>query len=617
MNNIIANRIRFEAATHRGERRIKLIFRYDAEIIGMVRKIPGCRWSQTMRCWHIPYREDYESYILYYLKNDSEPIQGKVVERSYGYKEIPEDIPWPDERTGSKYSDTETIKIEVKQKKKEGLNGEEKQYLDIYHQVMSLKRLSLRTISIYQDFFVDFLKYFKGRNIDGLTYRDIFVYIKDKTIELNYTRRKQCMAAVKFYYEKVLGWPKMYFNLGKEQLVDVSRVHITFYQLRTICAVVKRATDKLLLFLVYYLNLSEEEICSIKLAEKDDIFRHTFLMKQPAALNYLMEVTDEHIKNTANKKYLFEINSKQYSVEKLTERIHNILFKNKLKEIYRLQATHYLESTDYARQTKATYRGMYLHFLEHFRFKYPADITNNEIRKFLVLAGNYSEAYQNNMINALKFFYENVYKRRIPYTHIIRPNQSHNLPDVLSREEIAAMIDAEDNPKHRLLICIGYGCGMRRSELRNLKIGDIDFRRNVVFIRGAKGRKDRYTVLPLEIKDDIEAYLEKEKPVKYFFEGEKEGEPYSYTSMNAVLKGAARAVGIQRRVHMHMLRHSFATHLLEDGYDIRYVQELLGHSNVKTTQRYTHIASHALVYVRSPLSKLSIGGKLHQDYRPP
>ena len=128
-----------------------------------------------MRCWHIPYREDYESYILYYLKNDSEPIQGKVVERSYGYKEIPEDIPWPDERTGSKYSDTETIKIEVKQKKKEGLNGEEKQYLDIYHQVMSLKRLSLRTISIYQDFFVDFLKYFKGRNIDGLTYRDIFI----------------------------------------------------------------------------------------------------------------------------------------------------------------------------------------------------------------------------------------------------------------------------------------------------------------------------------------------------------------------------------------------------------------------------------------------------------
>jgi site-specific recombinase XerD len=117
--------------------------------------------------------------------------------------------------------------------------------------------------------------------------------------------------------------------------------------------------------------------------------------------------------------------------------------------------------------------------------------------------------------------------------------------------------------------------------------------------------------------DDIETYLEEEKPVKYFFEGEKEGEPYSYTSMNAVLKGAAKAAGIQRRVHMHMLRHSFATHLLEDGYDIRYVQELLGHSNVKTTQRYTHIASHALVHVRSPLSKLEVVKNKYPNIRSP
>jgi hypothetical protein len=300
------------------------------------------------------------------------------------------------------------------------------------------------------------------------------------------------MAAVKFYFEKALGWQKMYFNVGKEQVVDLSRVHISFYQLRTFCSQVKCATDKLLLFLVYYLNLSEEEICNLKIDGREDLLRHEFLARQPAALKYLIEIMDEHIRKISNTQYIFELNRKQYSAEKLTERINNILFKNRLKEIYKLQAGHYLASTEYAEQTRATYRGMYLRFLEFFRYKFPADITNDEIRKFLVLTRNNSEAYQNNMINALKFFYENVYKRKIPCTHIIRPNHGHYLPDVLSREELAAMIDVEDNLKHKLLICIGYGCGMRRSELRSLKLGDIDLKRNVVFIRGAKGRKDRY-----------------------------------------------------------------------------------------------------------------------------
>lgn len=612
-NNIIT----FEEAVHRGERRVKLIFRYDPEVIKQVKKIPGCRWSQTMRCWHIPFCEDYEGYAMKFFTIDQQKEQQQIVKKSYGYKVNLNDIPWPEEKSGLRYSGIGAAEKPVKKEKKKEPDEKGKKYLDIYRQVMLLKRLSDRTIEIYQEFFIDFLNYFSSRDIDELTYRDIYNYIKEKAVVLNFTRRKQCMAAVKFYYEKALGRPKMYFNLGREQIVDLSRVHISFYQLKTFCSGIKWATDKLLLFLVYYLNLSEEEIRNLRLDGREDLFRHAFLIRQPAALQYMIKLMDEHISKSDNKEYLFELNRKQYSVEKITERINNILFKYKLKEIYKLQADHYLTSTEYAEQTKATYRGMYLRFLEHFHYKYPADITNNEIRKFLMLTRDHSEAYQNNMINALKFFYENVYKRRIPVTHIIRPNHGHYLPDVLSREELAAMIDAEDNLKHKLLICIGYGCGMRRSELRNLKPGDFDLKRNVVFIRGAKGRKDRYSVLPLEIKDDIEAYLEKEKPAKYFFEGEKEGEPYSYTSMNAVLKGAARAVGIQRRVHLHMLRHSFATHLLEDGYDIRYVQELLGHSDVKTTQRYTHIASHALVYVRSPLCKIGVGKKTLQDSQPP
>jgi hypothetical protein len=174
MNKLINNRITFETTTHRGEQRIKLLFRYDPEIIRMVRKIPGCRWSQTMRCWHIPYHEDYKSYILFYLKSESRLNHEEMIERHFGYREIPKDMPWPYEKAVSKYSETEANKIQIKQEKKEELNEKEKGYLNIYRQVMSLKRLSERTIEIYQEFFIDFLHYFNGRDIDALTYRDIF-----------------------------------------------------------------------------------------------------------------------------------------------------------------------------------------------------------------------------------------------------------------------------------------------------------------------------------------------------------------------------------------------------------------------------------------------------------
>ena len=257
--------------------------------------------------------------------------------------------------------------------------------------------------------------------------------------------------------------------------------------------------------------------------------------------------------------------------------------------------------------------------MDFFDFRNPLSIDNDEIRSFLNHQKDRSEAYQDNIISALKFFYENVYKRKTPVTHIIRPRRGNYLPGVFNREELVSMIEKEQNLKHKLLVAIGYSCGLRRSELQNLRVCDIDFRRNVLFIRKAKGRKDRFTVISPDLQEYIEAYLEKEKPSDYLFEGDKAGTPYSYTSMANVLKGMAKAVGIQRRVHMHMLRHSFGTHLLEDGYDVRYIQELMGHSSIKTTQRYTHIINHALIHVQSPFNKLGLGKRNFSEYcyRPP
>jgi len=165
------------------------------------------------------------------------------------------------------------------------------------------------------------------------------------------------------------------------------------------------------------------------------------------------------------------------------------------------------------------------------------------------------------------------------------------------------------NVKHKLLISIGYCGGLRRSELQNLKLEDIDVKKNRMFIRKAKGRKDRYTVLSNNIKGILADYFKEYHPKVYLFEGDKAGKKYSTTSMANVLKNTAKAVGIQRRVHLHMLRHSFATHLLEDGKDITYVQQLLGHVDIRTTQRYTHIVNDAIETVTSPMEHLQIDVK--------
>jgi site-specific recombinase XerD len=145
---------------------------------------------------------------------------------------------------------------------------------------------------------------------------------------------------------------------------------------------------------------------------------------------------------------------------------------------------------------------------------------------------------------------------------------------------------------------------MRREELRQLKINDIDLKRNRIFIRGGKGDKDRYTLFSQELHGMMKEYLEKEQPKLFLFEGARAGHAYSVTSMVNVLKKSALSAGIQRNVHIHMLRHSFATHLLEDSWDIRYIQELMGHRSIKTTTRYTHIISDALKNVKSPFDKM-------------
>lgn len=261
-----------------------------------------------------------------------------------------------------------------------------------------------------------------------------------------------------------------------------------------------------------------------------------------------------------------------------------------------------LELKRYAWNTAKTYISCFESFINYHREKDLNEIDDEDIKEYmqvLVRTGK-SDTFINQTINSIKFYFEIVEGMPNRFYHIDRPRRSSRLPEVLDRDEILSIISAIKNIKHRCIISMLYGAGMRRSEVIDLMIKHIDSRRMMVFVRGAKGRKDRYTVLSNKLMRELNTYFKEYKPKEYVFEGPQGGR-YSASSIRNILKRAALKAGIIKRVTPHMLRHSFATHLLEDGVDLRYIQTLLGHSSSKTTEIYTHVAKHALRGIRSPL----------------
>jgi integrase/recombinase XerD len=206
----------------------------------------------------------------------------------------------------------------------------------------------------------------------------------------------------------------------------------------------------------------------------------------------------------------------------------------------------------------------------------------------------------NQAVSALRFLFMRVLGREAPLTR--RPRSDRRLPGVLSREEAMRVVAAPRNLKHRALLALAYSGGLRVSEIAALAVSDIDPLRGVILVRNGKGRKDRYTILAIRTKRLLEAYIDLYNPREWLFEGQKGGH-LSARSIQEVFNRAKNKAGITKSVSIHSLRHSFATHLLEDGTDIRYIQELLGHTNAKTTQVYTHVAKRDFLKIRSPFDQ--------------
>lgn len=211
----------------------------------------------------------------------------------------------------------------------------------------------------------------------------------------------------------------------------------------------------------------------------------------------------------------------------------------------------------------------------------------------------YSPQTVNLYLNAIKFFYHETIKSREPFA-IKFAKRNKALPIVLSRQEIQLILSNVNNSKHKLLLSLSYGAGLRVSEAVNLKVGDLNLEELTIHIKEAKGKKDHLTLIPDKLINDLKNLIAGKTSNAYVFESERGGKLTERTAQK-IFETALRKSAIKKDVTFHSLRHSFATHLLENGTDVRYVQELLGHANIRTTQIYTHVTNPAIRNIKSPL----------------
>jgi len=265
---------------------------------------------------------------------------------------------------------------------------------------------------------------------------------------------------------------------------------------------------------------------------------------------------------------------------------------------------------NYSHKTIKSYLSCLRSLVKYFHPRHPRVLTEQDIKDYLVhllIDEKQAASSVNQVFNALRFLYVELYEMPFVIGKLPRPQKEKKLPDILNKNELVRIFQAVKNPKHRVMLMMAYASGLRVSEVVKIRIEDIDAERRLIHVRVAKGKKDRYTTLSELILLPLHAYWQAYGlgARGWLFPGLKADRHLSERSIQAVCERAIRTAGIGKPVSMHSLRHSFATHLLENGCDIRYIQKLLGHSSLKTTEIYTHVSVTDIGKIKSPLDFLS------------
>ncbi|MCP3929218.1 MAG: tyrosine-type recombinase/integrase, partial [Bacteroidetes bacterium] len=285
--------------------------------------------------------------------------------------------------------------------------------------------------------------------------------------------------------------------------------------------------------------------------------------------------------------------------------------KKKLSPAQKEAITSLEEKMILERLSQSTIKSYKQHLVSLFLFYgklHPESITKSQLQQYLLHRIRFqkiAESTQNQIINAVKAYWERVLKRGKEWIEIPRPKKPKKLPNVISTQEVIELIDAVSNLKHKLALLLIYSAGLRKNELLNLLKKDINTKRKAIHIKAGKGKKDRYVTLAETVIPYLSQYLIQYKPARWLFEGQNGGK-YSGTSLQKIFERALEKSHANPYATLHTLRHSYATHCIENGHSLKAVQEALGHGSLKTTEVYLHISSEALRKLKSPLDNLNL-----------
>ena len=538
---------------HRNEKRIKIDFPYNNDIAGRLKKIPDAKWSKTHRAWHIPYTASAFKHLKSLFPDVEYPQRVGSIK-----SETPDNFTMPVDGEGQKIkpADHKPIgvsimvfgrKIAVKLPK----NNFDTQFI-----------LSLRYSRWDARQFCWIVPHY-GENLEFLK-----TYFKDRIAEL----------IVNEEFETQTG-AKVKRTIGKDDLLVIKT---TSGLLRLIFATNKELI-KTIKSIPYSTWSTQNKWWSIPFADK--FLQELKAIAKSQNLNFTYE-EEERDTLKKNRLTIFDIDNYRTCPE---------AYILKLKELR------------YSGGTLKTYQGLFEEFINFYHKFDIGKIDESMITAFmryLVIERKVSISYQNQAINAIKFYYERVLGGQRKVYLVDRPRTEKKLPTVLSENEVGDLLRATDNLKHKAILMLAYSAGLRLGELIRVKIKDVDSGRMQIRIEQAKGKKDRYSLLSVKLLAVLREYFIKYKPKEWLFEGVG-GALYSTRSIQSIMRDSAQKAGIKKSVSVHTLRHSFATHLLENGTDLRYIQSLLGHESSKTTEVYTHVTTKGFDQIKSPLDKLN------------
>lgn len=590
LNNVIEiepithSEISLKKIWHRGRYRIAIFFDKNDLLIRQRLKRIGARFSRTHRCWHLPYsKENYNMLQRHFDGIIIENTANKVVTKNLNVQASAHE-----ERKHLLIAQKSELSLSHPVEAGNSTHKPDEYQID--------PRLSLEILDAVGKYWVLKMHYVESY---------VKALRKVKGVHWNVTHKVYMLyrhPKVKQKVEEIFGVPLFDDNYFKKQnYIKDLNIEIFSYTPDERYMMLKFTDDFKLIEVLRRLNQS-------KYSKAKNAYLLPATPKNLESLQLLLSdlnvkvnfhVTDDYFSNkkTINRKSEQLSHTKQRFIE---------MTPNKAQS-YVEDMVNMLMAMNYSNSTITSYTNAFLNFLVAHDFANPEEINRKTVVKYLAKLSEMGlkSSSGHMVVNALKFYFKHVLEWDDTQSWSIpRPKKEKPLPEVLSMGECKNVLNAVKQPKHKLILLLAYGAGMRVSEICNLCWSDIDFSEHKILVKSGKGKKDRHVMLPYSILSYFETYKSIYFSKNYVFEGQIKGQPYSTGSCRAIMSRALDLAGIQKKVNIHALRHSFATHLLEAGTDIRFIQKLLGHNSIKTTTIYTHVSHSSTKNIESPLDKM-------------